>query len=103
MNAISCPRCDEQVRVPASLLESPASPDLMLRCPWCSEEFPSSDVQDRLPPMLEFVSPPELEAADGFAGFADIDSDGTSESMTPESMVFDGADFTPTVSDSPLL
>lgn len=96
MNAISCPRCAEQVRVPASVLDHAASPDLVMRCPWCSEEFPLSEVQSRLPPLLEIASPSEMESADDFGSFVDVNSGGE-----PDSMNFDAAQFAPSLSGSP--
>lgn len=52
MSSPSCPRCHEQVTLPASH----ARPETRVRCPLCSEEFLLSDVLAELPPQLIVVS-----------------------------------------------
>ncbi|QEG40614.1 hypothetical protein [Roseimaritima ulvae] len=51
MSQVSCPRCDETIRVPE--VSPPA--DASARCPWCRETFSFGELESRLPPMLEWV------------------------------------------------
>ena len=66
MNAIVCPRCGDPVRVPSVQIPD----DAMLRCKWCSESFSVSELNDRLPPLLQIVSPNgevlSITQSDGF-------------------------------------
>ncbi|MBC8354036.1 MAG: hypothetical protein H8E66_18740 [Planctomycetes bacterium] len=51
MTIANCPRCSDQVTVPAS-----ASPEATVRCPLCQEEFLLTEALAQLPPTLIVVS-----------------------------------------------
>ncbi|MGV3484379.1 MAG: hypothetical protein ACO1RT_08175 [Planctomycetaceae bacterium] len=51
MSSVDCPRCEESFRVP----DSPLPAGIRLRCPWCMETFPLSDLAQRLSPMAELI------------------------------------------------
>lgn len=54
MSQVHCPRCKDAVRIPADLPSA-----AILRCPLCAEEYPFSEVEAGLPPLVEIVSLPE--------------------------------------------
>ena len=56
----SCPKCDEQVRVP-----SEAVAGTHLRCPLCQQEFLADAVLDELPPLLEMLDEAPLDLGEG--------------------------------------
>lgn len=95
MSTATCPRCDEQVRVPHGV-----SPEVTVKCPLCQEEYSLSEPLTKLPPLLIVVddlgAPPVDEMADGDSrqaaeeapleeestnqfAFASVDSDATPE------------------------
>ena len=58
MTIVSCPRCNDQVRLPSQAAASTAK----VRCPLCAEEFVLAEVLEKLPPALILVD--VLPAAD---------------------------------------
>ena len=50
MTIASCPKCDDNVRVPAN-----ASPKATVSCPLCQAEFELSEILDAMPPLLVVV------------------------------------------------
>src|SRR5260221_6636993 len=58
MSAVaSCPRCSRQVSLPAGDDRS-----AWVRCPHCGAQFPLQTAIDFVPPMLEIVPAPALDA-----------------------------------------
>ncbi|MDP6466988.1 MAG: hypothetical protein QF918_04590 [Pirellulaceae bacterium] len=53
MTTVNCPKCDEQVRMPAN-----ASAEARVQCPLCVEEFELAEALDRLAPMLVVLNDP---------------------------------------------
>ena len=53
MTLATCPKCDEQVTIPAG-----ADREANVRCPLCQEEYVLGDVLDQLPPMLVLLDAP---------------------------------------------
>lgn len=62
MTIVSCPRCSDEVALPAG-----ASPKATVRCPLCQDEFLLSDILDSMPPLLIVVDDPEAFEAAGVA------------------------------------
>jgi hypothetical protein len=54
MTIASCPRCTDDVRIPAH-----ASPKALVRCPLCREQFTLSELLSQAPPLLEILDDPE--------------------------------------------
>jgi hypothetical protein len=50
MSIVSCPRCRDEVSVPAK-----ASPSALVRCPLCREQYRLEEALDQLPPALIVV------------------------------------------------
>ncbi|WP_153558404.1 hypothetical protein [Roseimaritima sediminicola] len=51
MSQVACPRCDETIRVPEAMPPADAS----AKCPWCHETFSFGELENRMPPMLQWV------------------------------------------------
>ena len=51
MTTVSCPKCSDQVTVPASAPRS-----ARVRCPLCQEEYDLADALAQLPPTLIVIS-----------------------------------------------
>lgn len=62
MTIASCPRCTDDVRIPAH-----ASPKALVRCPLCREQFTLSELLSQAPPLLEILDDPEPLSAPALA------------------------------------
>lgn len=92
MTTVNCPKCDEQVRMPAD-----ASAEARVQCPLCADEFELSEALDQLAPMLVVLHDPGrayavtspleksyAEAEIDLAAESEDESESESESGTPE-------------------
>ena len=50
MSIVSCPRCRDEVTVPAK-----ANPSALVRCPLCREQYRLEEALDQLPPALVVI------------------------------------------------
>lgn len=74
MTIVACPRCADQVVMPAT-----ASPRATVRCPLCQVEFSLAEVLERLPPTLIVVSDPDAVQPAPVLAIAAATADGGEE------------------------
>ncbi|MCO8124285.1 hypothetical protein NHH03_21260 [Stieleria sp. TO1_6] len=110
MAAVSCPSCDENVRLPTTSLPDHSS----VQCPWCGDTFPSSRWLAGLAPLGQLIGPDgqpiqwdapqraETNDPDSLQNLAAVDNlpalDDVQHADEDES-VFDGDDFDSQLAD----
>ncbi len=74
MTIVACPRCHDDVTAPDH-----ASPEAVVRCPFCGEQYPLAEALAGIPPMLTVVAPGPLSPTSG----ADLQLAGPVETARP--------------------
>ena len=90
MTTVSCPKCSDQVSVPASAPRS-----ARVRCPLCQEEYDLADALAQLPPALIIVSTGVTEEEPVLAAVGGMDAAIGSHGHGRRSAIAAGLDIQP--------